>query len=103
MLDVARLTSYAPARIFNLFPRKGTLMVGSDADLAVIDPNLHLEVNPAMLKSAADFTPFDGSTLTGWPTLTMVRGVVMMRDRVVVGAPGHGQYLKRSPIDGWRA
>jgi dihydropyrimidinase len=90
---VAELTSMNPARIFNLFPRKGTLQVGSDADLCVVDLNLIRQVDPKLLRGISDFSVYDGWTLKGWPVLTMVRGKTVMKDGEIVGPPGHGRFI----------
>src|SRR5207249_7883323 len=74
LLDVARTTSLDPARILNLHPRKGTLEVGADADLTVVDMDLTKSVRPDLLRSRSDFSIYEGVELTGWPVLTMVRG-----------------------------
>lgn len=90
---VAELTSLNPARIFNLFPRKGTIQVGSDADLCIVDLNLSRKVEPKLLHSISDFSVYDGWTLKGWPVLTMVRGKTVMKDGEIVGPPGHGKFI----------
>lgn len=92
---LAKICSYNPARIFGLFPRKGTIAVGSDADLTIIDLHKRLRVTPEILHSASDFTLFDGWTFEGWPTLTMVRGNVVMENGDIIGKPGVGKYLMR--------
>jgi dihydropyrimidinase len=100
LAQVAAVVSYQTARIFNLYPRKGTLLPGSDADLAVVDLGLVRKVTPAMLKSRADFSLYEGREIVGWPVLTMVRGQVMMVDGEIVGDPGHGRYQPRhGPAD----
>jgi len=90
---VAELTSLNPARIFHLFPRKGTIQVGSDADLCIVDLNLSKKVEPKLLHSVSDFSVYEGWTLTGWPVLTMVRGKTVMKDGEIVGPPGHGRFI----------
>jgi dihydropyrimidinase len=95
LLQVSMLTSYQVATIFNLYPRKGTLMVGSDADLTIIDLDLARRVTPEALKSRSDYSIFEGQTLRGWPTLTMVRGQVAMDNGEILAEPGRGQYLPR--------
>ncbi len=91
---VAELASANPARAFGLYPRKGTIAVGSDADLAVIDPNRELVVTPDVLHSAQDFTPFAGVRVRGWPSQTLLRGTVVYQDGKARGRPA-GQYVKR--------
>lgn len=93
--DVARLTSYAPARTFNMYPRKGRLEVGADADLVVIDLDREWRVEAPRLGSFSDFSLYDGWTLRGWPALTLVRGQVVARDGEVVGKPGMGRFVAR--------
>jgi dihydropyrimidinase len=93
---VAEMTSYNPARIFGLWPQKGTIGVGSDADLTIIDLALEEEVTPEKLLSSAGYSIYEGWLLKGWPVLTMVRGTTVMRDGKIVGQPGHGQLIARS-------
>ena len=66
-----------------------------DADFVVVDLELERVVDAAMLGSVSDFSIWEGRTLRGWPTLTVCRGVVVMRDGVVTGPEGHGRYLRR--------
>jgi dihydropyrimidinase len=91
---IAELTSYNAARIFNLYPRKGTIQVGSDADLCIVDLNLVKKVEAKRLHSRSDFSVHEGWTLKGWPVLTMVRGKVVMRDGEIVGPRGHGRFIE---------
>lgn len=92
---IAELTSANPARIFGCAPRKGSLAVGADADLAVVDLDLAKTVSAEMLGTYADWSLYEGWTLRGWPVLTLVRGRVVMRDGKVVGMQGHAQYVAR--------
>jgi dihydroorotase-like cyclic amidohydrolase len=91
---VAELAAANSARSFGLYPRKGTIGVGADADLAIIDPERELTVTPDILLSAQPFTPFAGRRLKGWPTHTLLRGALVYRDGQVLGAP-QGEYLRR--------
>ena len=77
---IAQVASAIPARSFNLYPRKGTIAVGADADLTIVDPNLEQVVTPEICHSAQDHTPFEGVAVKGWPTSTLVRGIPMLRD-----------------------
>jgi len=92
---IAQVTSMNAAQAYNMYPRKGAIRVGSDADLAVVDLGLERKVDPAELGSASDFSLQEGQTLKGWPVLTLSRGVVVARDGKLVGKPGHGQFIKR--------
>lgn len=91
---VAEITAFNPAKIYNLFPRKGTIQVGSDADLCIVDLNVSKEVKPDMLKSPSDFSVYEGWTVKGWPILTMVRGKIIMKDGEIVGPKGHGRFIE---------
>jgi dihydropyrimidinase/allantoinase len=96
-LSLARVTELAsanPARAFGLYPRKGTIAVGSDADLAVIDPERERTVAPEVLLSAQNFTPFAGLRVRGWPTHTLLRGQLVFENGKITGRPA-GRYLRR--------
>lgn len=92
------VTSYNAARIFNLYPRKGTIEVGSDADLVIVDMALEKTVSPALMKHYSDYNIYEGMRLRGWPVRTMVRGTTVMLDGEIVGEAGHGEY---QAISGW--
>ncbi|NWG37846.1 amidohydrolase family protein [Nitrososphaera sp.] len=93
---VAELTSYNTARILGMYPKKGAIQPGSDADLVIVDMDLEQKVTPELLQSYSDYTIYDGQKMKGWPVLTMVRGKVVMEDGKVAGdALGHGQFVKR--------
>ncbi len=91
---VAELASANSARAFGLYPQKGTIAPGSDADLAIIDPGKDVTVEPRVLLSAQDFTPFAGIRLRGWPAHTILRGRVVYSRGQVTMPPG-GRYLRR--------
>ncbi|PMR71909.1 dihydropyrimidinase [Halomonas heilongjiangensis] len=88
------LTATNPAKIYGLYPRKGTIAIGSDADLTLWDPRAALTVRNAALHHAVDYTPYEGLELTGRPVLTLCRGRVVSRDGEPTVDPGHGQFLK---------
>ena len=92
---IAELTSYNPAIYHDLYPKKGTIAIGSDADLAIIDLDKEKEVSVNTLHSAQDFTPFEGMKYKGWPVCTILRGKVIFENDKIVGQPGDGQYIKR--------
>jgi dihydroorotase-like cyclic amidohydrolase len=82
-----------PARVFGLYPRKGTIAVGSDADLVVVDLALEREVRPEALAGMSDFSPFEGKRLRGWPVATIKGGRIVARDGRLVEARPTGRYL----------
>lgn len=92
---VAELVAANPAINFGLYPKKGTLMVGADADFAIIDMEKRQSVTPEILHSAQDFTPFEGMELSGWPVHTVLRGRRVFSEGHIVARPGIGQYIKR--------
>jgi dihydroorotase-like cyclic amidohydrolase len=97
--DIARLMSENPARAYGVFPVKGTIEVGSDADLTVLDLDATRRVRGGELESVTKFTPFDGRELTGIPWTVLVRGKRVLDEGVVVGEPGHGQWVRGKPSD----
>jgi dihydropyrimidinase len=89
------VTATNAARLFGLYPRKGLIAVGGDADIVVFDPELERTIEAGMLKSNADYSVYEGRTVTGWPEVTIRRGEVVFRDDEVVGPPGSGQLVRR--------
>jgi dihydropyrimidinase len=90
------VTSTASARIFGLYPRKGTIAPGSDADIVVWDPNETRVVDGAAMHSNAGYSPYDGWEVTGWPELTISRGEIIARGTDVDGVPGRGDLVVRN-------
>ena len=84
-----------PARIFGLYPRKGTIAVGSDADLVLFDPARTRTLDERRLHSRAGYDPFHGFEVRGVPVLTLSRGEIVARDGELLSRPGRGQHLKR--------
>ncbi len=91
------LTSTNAARLFGLYPRKGTIAIGSDADLVVLDPQLRRTIDGSSMQSNADYSVYDGREVYGWPRFTVSRGEVVLADGQVVAEPGRGQWLRRNP------
>jgi dihydropyrimidinase len=85
------------ARLFGLYPRKGTIAPGSDADLVIFDPELTRTVEASMLKSNADYSPYEGWQVTGWPVMTLRRGEVVFENDEITGQPGTGLMPRRGP------
>ena len=86
----------SPARVYGIYPQKGTIAVGSDADLAVVDLDEEREVRAEDLQGMSDFSPFEGKRLRGWPVATIKAGKIVARDGKIVGHP-EGRYLPRKP------
>jgi dihydropyrimidinase len=92
---VAEVTSYNAARIFGLYPKKGTIEKGSDADVTIVDLDLLQKVTPEILQSYSDYSIYDGWDLQGWPVLTIVRGrVIMENGQVDKNTCGHGEFVR---------
>jgi len=89
------LISTSPARLFGLFPRKGTIAVGSDADLIVLDPQRHRVIDGTVMQSRAGYCAYDGWDVYGWPRFTISRGDVVLEDDQVIAPPGRGRWLRR--------
>jgi dihydropyrimidinase len=89
------LISSGPARLFGLYPRKGTIAVGSDADLVVLDPALRRTIDGSAMYSRAGYSAYDGREVSGWPRFTISRGEVVLEDGEVLAAEGRGQWLHR--------
>jgi dihydropyrimidinase len=91
------VTSRNAARLFGLYPRKGALRVGSDADIVVFDPEAERVIASNMLKSRAGYSVYDGWRVTGWPSQTLRRGQIVLDGEALLGAPGSGQLLECGP------
>ncbi len=89
------IISTASAKLFGLFPRKGTIAIGSDADIVIFDPAVERTISAATHHMKVDYNAFEGMQVTGEPISVLSRGEFVIRDRVFVGKPGHGQYLHR--------
>ncbi len=99
-LDLCRMVDCAStqaAKIFGLFPRKGTVAVGSDADLVIYDPDYCGEISAATHEMATDYSAFEGWPVEGRSDVVTVRGRVQVRDGKFVGHTGHGTFLSRQP------
>jgi len=93
------LASSNPARLYGMYPRKGTIAEGSDADLVVWDPDREAVLSHAALHDAMDYTPFEGMRVTGWPACTISRGEIVWDGRSVHGNAGRGRFVARSPLE----
>jgi len=92
------LVSTNAARIMGMYPRKGVIAAGSDADIAILDPTIQKTVTVEDLHET-DYSPWEGHPITAWPVLTMLRGKVMVENGEFNGELTDGNYLKRSIPD----
>ena len=88
-----------PAKLFGMYPKKGTLMPGSDGDIVVIDPDKEVTLAKGLLHSNVDYTAYEGFKLKGYPIMTLSRGEIIAKDNEFVGQKGRGEFIKRSKID----
>lgn len=94
---LAGMMSENPARIYGIFPRKGSFLPGSDGDLVVVDMKKKWEIRDDDLLTACGWTPFEGLEVTGMPVLSVVRGDIILDEGEVVGKEGSGTYIPRIP------
>ncbi|HEX3867565.1 MAG TPA: dihydropyrimidinase [Gemmatimonadaceae bacterium] len=94
-----------PAKIMGLYPRKGAIQIGADADIAIIHPRSTRTVSPSRMETNADWSPYDGWELAGFARTTLSRGEVIVDDYTVIGKQGRGVWLPRTSagLDGWNA
>src|SRR5438128_3035219 len=93
------LTATAPAKIYNLHPRKGSIAVGADADIAIWDPAREVTLSDAMMHDLTGYTPFAGRKLRGWPVTVLSRGRVIVADGKRSVDAGSGWFLARTVVD----
>jgi dihydroorotase-like cyclic amidohydrolase len=97
---LVEVTSYNAAKIYGLYPQKGTMLPGSDADLVVVDMNLVKTFTKGDIKSKCPYSPYLGMKFKGWPVMTIVRGTVVARDGEICVSPGYGRYYSRNELPG---
>lgn len=95
--EFVKLACANPARMMGLWPRKGSLQIGADADCVLWDPKAERVLANAAMQHAIDYTPYEGRAVTGWPVMVLRRGEVVMEGDVVTAEPGSGEYLPRGP------
>ncbi|MDG4892425.1 dihydropyrimidinase [Mesorhizobium sp. WSM4976] len=100
MTQFVDMVSTRPARTFGLFPRKGTIAIGSDADVVIWDPEAKFKMTSAELHHNVDYTPYEGVDIQGAPRTVLLRGEEIVSDRQYVGQIGSGQFLKRKAFRG---
>jgi dihydropyrimidinase len=93
--EFVALTSTNHAKMYGLYPHKGAIGVGFDADIVLWDPNKRETIRQEIMHHGADYTPYEGMAVTGWPVMTLLRGEVVAEDGRIVGEKGGGRFLKR--------
>ena len=92
--DYVRLSSEAPARIWDMYPQKGNLRDGADADITIVDMNMKKVITAGELHSKSKTTPYEGMEVQGCPIATIVRGKFVMKDGKLTGVKGHGLHIR---------
>jgi dihydroorotase-like cyclic amidohydrolase len=97
---LAQVASENPARIFGLYPKKGAILPGADADLVVVDLKRRAKITKELLHTVTPWSIYEGWDVTGWPVMTVVRGNIVMEwpesaPRAIVTETSTGQYLRR--------
>jgi len=93
---MVELLATSPAKLFGLYPRKGTVAVGSDADVVVFDPEKRVRITAAEQHSKSDYNLFEGTEVTGSPQVVLLRGQVLVENGELAARPGIGQYVARA-------
>jgi dihydropyrimidinase len=93
---MVELLATNPAKLFGLYPRKGTIAVGSDADLVVFDPAKKATISASTHHSKTDYNLFEGTEVTGTPEVVLLRGNVLVENGELVASPGIGRFVKRA-------
>ncbi|MEQ8172895.1 MAG: dihydropyrimidinase [Candidatus Eremiobacterota bacterium] len=89
------IVSTNPAKIFGLYPQKGTIVPGADADIIIFDPKKETIIHPELLQTNCDWSPYEGMTVTGQPYMTICRGKIVAEKGKFTGQTGYGRFLKR--------
>lgn len=95
LTDLVKIFSTNAARIFGLFPHKGIIQVGSDADLVIIDLTKEKILSAKTLHMRIDFCPYEGMKVVGYPIITILRGKILVENGKFLGEPGLGKFMQR--------
>lgn len=90
------LVATRPAKVFGLFPQKGAIAVGADADLVIWDPEAKFTITQSAMHNSMDYSSYEGRTVQGAPRTVLLRGKVIVENRAYIGTPGEGRFLKRA-------
>ncbi len=100
LTTLQRVCCENPAKIFGIYPKKGVIQKGADADIVVVDLKIKRKVRSENLHYKVGWTPYEGWTIKGWPILTMSRGEILCEDGQLVGRPGAAEFLPMGPLTG---
>jgi len=89
------IVSTNPAKLFGLYPQKGTIAPGSDADIVIFDPEKEVTLQAKKLQTNCDWSPYEGMKLKGYPQITILRGKIVVKDGIFTGETGYGRFIKR--------
>ncbi len=95
---LVQVTSYNPAKLFGLYPRKGSIAVGSDADIVLLDPHKKVRLSLDNLHSNIDYSIYEDVSVTGYPIMTISRGEIIHEDGKFIGRRGRGEFVKGKPF-----
>jgi dihydropyrimidinase len=94
--EFVALTSTNHAKMYGLYPQKGSIAPGFDADIVLWDPNREETIRQSGMHHAADYTPYEGMLVKGWPVMTLLAGKVACEDGRILAKPGDGRFLART-------
>jgi dihydroorotase/allantoinase len=92
---LSAVSSERPAQIYGIYPRKGVIALGADADFVVIDMDKEVRITNDDQITACGWTPYDGMHVKGWPTMSIIRGEIVMKDDEVHSKEGSGRFISR--------
>jgi len=98
MEQAVAITSFNQAKLFGLYPKKGAIQIGADADLVVVDMDIEKTVTAADMHYISDFTPYEGKKYKGWPIMTFLRGKLVAKDNKITGEKGYGKFIERNTV-----
>lgn len=96
LLQLSNMTSMNTAKIFGMYPKKGAIQIGSDADIVLVDLKKERKVSTDSIAGFSDYNVYEGWNLQGWPIMTMVRGNVIVEDFQMRAKPGYGEFISRT-------
>jgi dihydropyrimidinase len=99
---LVQVSSFNPAKLFGLYPKKGAIAVGSDADLVILDPKKKVRLSKDNLHSNVDYSIYEDVYVTGYPVMTILRGEVVAQDGQLIGKQGRGQFVQGTPFPNGR-